>query len=122
MRALMRKPIVLWICVMVLIAASAVNGQVLYGSLTGLVIDPSSAVIPNAKVEALEVNTGLSRQTVTDSRGAYVFTNIPSGTYNVKVSASGFQPTAESGIVVTANEVRRADLKVQISTSTEVVE
>src|SRR5262249_15783905 len=117
------RSLAVWACLLLIVAVSAAHGQVLYGSLTGVVTDPSSAVIPNAKVEAREVNTGVTRSTPTDSRGSYLFTNIASGSYTITVTAtSGFQPVVESGIVVTANEVRRTDVRLQISTATQTVE
>ncbi len=53
--------------------ASSLPAQVLYGSLTGNVTDSTDAAIPNAKVTAVNANTGIERQVVTDERGAYVF-------------------------------------------------
>ena len=57
----------------VLLAAAAVPrvgySQVLYGSLTGNVSDPSGAAVPGAKVEAVNDATSTSRQTTTDERG-----------------------------------------------------
>jgi len=46
------------------------SARVLYGSLTGNVTDPSGAAVPGAKVEALDVGTGVSRQTIRNSRGS----------------------------------------------------
>ena len=48
------------------------QAQVLYGALTGNVSDPSSAAIPNAKVEVINTGTGIAKQTVTDSNGIYL--------------------------------------------------
>jgi hypothetical protein len=101
---------------------SAAHAQVLYGSLTGNVIDPSGAGIPGAKVTALNVDTGVSRDTQTDMRGVYLFNDVALGNYKVTVSSAGFQPTTEENVRVNANEVRRADFNLQISQSTQAVE
>ena len=45
------------------------HAQVLYGSLTGNVTDPSSAAIPAAKVQVANNDTGVTRQAETDARG-----------------------------------------------------
>jgi hypothetical protein len=96
--------------------------QVLYGSLTGNVTDPSSAAIPGAKVQAVNVQTGVARQAETDSRGAYLFSNLQLGTYKISVDATGFQTSIADGVRVNANEVRRVDFGVQISAATQSVE
>ena len=55
-----------WTIAFIIAAATshAAYAQVLYGSLTGNVFDPSSATIPNAKVEALNTNTGAVRNAI----------------------------------------------------------
>src|SRR5690348_12745204 len=64
--------------------------QVLYGSLTGTVLDPSGAVVAGAKVEAAGAQTGITSQATTDSAGIYRLTTLLPGTYNVTISAPGF--------------------------------
>src|ERR1700733_10998690 len=61
--------------------------QVLYGTLTGTVMDASGAEVPGAHVEALEVSKGLARQASTDSAGIYEFTDLLPGTYTITISA-----------------------------------
>src|ERR1044071_1464625 len=53
--------------------------QVLYGSLTGNVTDPAGAIVSGAKVEALNVNTGVSKIVNTDDRGVYLFSDLQPG-------------------------------------------
>jgi len=86
------------------------------------VTDPSDAAIPGVKVTALNGNTGIARDTDTDSRGAYIFTNLQMGTYRVTAAVKGFQTLVVSDVVVNANEVRRLDFRVPIATATETVE
>src|SRR3954453_13508138 len=118
----MRKLSIVLSAVAVLFAAETCNAQVLYGSLTGNVTDPSSAAIPAVKVEAANVETGVTRQAETDARGAYLFSNLQLGTYKVTVEAKGFQTTIVDQIAVKANEVRRVDIQAKIAQATETVE
>ncbi|HXB73949.1 MAG TPA: TonB-dependent receptor [Candidatus Acidoferrales bacterium] len=108
-----------------LIAAGTANpghAQVLYGSLTGNVTDPSSAGVPGAKVEALNTGTGSSHESTTDDRGAYLFTNLQPGIFKVTVSMKSFKTTIQSNVTVSQGEVRRADFSLQIAQTTETVE
>ena len=117
----MRK-IVLWAATLLLICGNIASAQVLYGSLTGNVTDPSSAAVPGAKVQVLNVEMGVKREAETDARGAFLFNNLQLGIYKVTVDAKGFAPAVVNEVRISANEVRRADFAVQISRSTETVE
>jgi Carboxypeptidase regulatory-like domain len=57
------------------------NAQVLYGSLTGNVSDPTGAAIPKAKIEVLNTGTGLVKTQETDDRGAFLLSDLMPGTY-----------------------------------------
>src|SRR4051812_23650174 len=72
-RALLNRPCLLVFSSVLLLLPSSGNAQVLYGSLTGNVVDASDASIPGAKVEAANASAGIVRQTTTDSRGVYLF-------------------------------------------------
>jgi len=109
----------------VLIAATTANpghAQVLYGSLTGNVTDPSSAAVPGAKVNALNSGTGISYESTTDDRGAYLFTNLQPGIFRVTVMLKSFKTTIQDSVQVSPGEVRRADFSLQIAQTTETVE
>src|SRR5262249_46051862 len=68
----------------------ATNAQVLYGSLTGNVTDPSGAALPSAHVEAVNVGTGVVSTATTNDHGVYLFSDLQPGTYKVTVSAANF--------------------------------
>ena len=56
------------------------------GSITGTVLDPSGAVVPNASVEIHNPVSGYDRTTTTDSNGKFNFTNVPFSPYHMTVS------------------------------------
>src|SRR5579884_1609215 len=113
-------------CSVVLLALSgifsAAHAQVLYGSLTGNVTDPTDAAIPGAKINATNVGTGLSREAEADVRGAYLFNDLQPGTYKVTATAQGFQTMAVTDVIVNANQVKRIDFLVQIATASQSIE
>ncbi len=59
-------------------------------SISGTVTDPTGAVVPNAKVTAVNVATALTRTTETTGAGSYTIPNLQPGRYNVTVEAPGF--------------------------------
>jgi hypothetical protein len=64
------------------------------GQLGGYVFDPSGAPIPNAHIQIQNLATGASWSAVTTSDGSWRIGGLPSGTYQVTATASGFQNTA----------------------------
>ena len=64
-----------------ILTATAV-AQTNEGAIAGNVLDPSGAMVPNAKISARHVNTGSTYETVSSSAGAYRFPNLRIGTYD----------------------------------------
>jgi hypothetical protein len=89
------------------------HAQVLYGTLTGNVVDGSGSAVAGARIEAVNIGTGLTKQAVSDSAGSYVFNDLQAGTYKVTISATSFGSVIEQGVVIDANSVRRVDVKLQ---------
>jgi len=98
------------------------TAQVLYGGLTGNVTDPSGAVVPNAKIEALNTLTGVARSTTSDANGVYRFNDLQAGNYKVTISAAGFATTVQNDIAVTVNTIKRADTQLGVAQASTVVE
>ena len=105
----------------ILLLSSTAQAQVLYGSLTGNVTDPSGAAVPGATVEALNVSTGVTRQTTSDERGVYLFTLLLPGAYKVTISASGFRPHTTDNVPIGANALQRNDVQLQLGQVTQSV-
>ncbi len=103
------------------IFSSAAKAQVLYGVLTGNVTDPSGAAVPDAQVEALNMATGVSRLTTSDSAGVYRFPELQPGAYKVTVSAANFGTSVTENVSVEANNTRRVDVQLQLKAQTESV-
>ncbi|HYN26010.1 MAG TPA: carboxypeptidase-like regulatory domain-containing protein, partial [Pyrinomonadaceae bacterium] len=58
--------------------------------LTGVVRDPTGAVVVNAAVKARNIATNFTRAAITNDEGNYQITNLPPGDYEVTVEADGF--------------------------------
>jgi len=58
------------------------------GSILGVVHDPTQAVVAGARIVATNVETNLSRETISTVDGSYRFLALPAGTYTVTATAS----------------------------------
>jgi hypothetical protein len=95
-----------------LFALRTAPAQVLYGSLTGFVLDSSGAAIPGARVEALAVGRGVRLQALTDDRGSYLFSDLQAGNYTVSASAPAFGTLVQENILIEVNTTRHLDVKL----------
>ena len=91
------------------------------GALAGTVKDSSGAVIPNATVTAISVDTGQVRTTITGTDGAYKFGLLPPGNFQVKVEAAGFGPAEVPSATVSVTETAVLDVALKVGTQTQSV-
>jgi outer membrane receptor protein involved in Fe transport len=73
-------------------------------SLTGVVTDPTGAVIQGASVTATNKSTNLKRTVSTGDEGAFVISNLPVGDYEVKISAQGFKTLSLSSVLLNVGQ------------------
>jgi hypothetical protein len=73
-------------------------------TMTGTVVDKTGAVIPNAMIVITEEASGVARSTTSDERGFFSLVGIPVDTYDVKVSAPGFNSLLRKGVAVHIND------------------
>jgi Carboxypeptidase regulatory-like domain/TonB dependent receptor len=120
-----RRTFVLGATLIALLAAGGaptLEAQVLYGSIVGSVKDSTGAAVPGAGVTITNVETRLSRQALAEANGAYTFSTVPTGTYVLKVSLSGFKTFTQPAVPVTLNSVTRIDATLQVGAVSESVE
>ena len=63
------------------------------GDITGTVTDASGAALPNAQVTVTSMEKGQTKAVITDKVGDFRMALLPPGNYEIKVNATGFQPT-----------------------------
>jgi hypothetical protein len=107
---------------LLLMSAQPVCAQILYGSIVGKVTDPSGAAVAGAAVSVTNKDTGVSREVVTDSSGNYEIPNVPTGAYDLKVTAPGFSAALRTGVPVSINNITRADMSLKLGAITETID
>ncbi len=91
-------------------------------SLTGTVSDPTGAVVPGAKAILIHVDTGVTRETTTSSRGIYVFAQLASGIYRLTVTQAGFKTAVHDRVIVRVASAVPLDVSLELGAVTETVE
>jgi len=94
----------------------------LYASIRGTVVDPSGAVVPDAKLTATNLATGLSYSTTSSKDGLFGFLQLPIGDYSVKVERSGFKTLTEGHIHLDLDQIYALNAKLELGAVAEVVE
>src|ERR1041384_2734891 len=110
-----------WVVVCLPAISHPAFAQILYGSITGYVKDASDAAVAGAAVSVTETTTNQTRQTVTNAIGGYSFQTLPAGSYTLRISRDGFSAYTEAGILVTINNVTRANAILKVGAVTETV-
>ncbi len=111
---------VLWIAAACFTSAAAVNAQTT-ATLLGQITDPSGTPVAGAAVKVENTGTGLTRETRSNSAGEYLIPTIPTGVYQVTVTASGFKTFVQSGVQLPVEQNIRVDAHLQIGQVTETI-
>ena len=98
-----------------------VYAQVAGATLSGTVSDSSGAAMPNATVSIKNTATGVARDVTTDAAGFYSAPNLLPGTYEVTVSATGFETRVESNLSLAVGEERGLNPIMQVGQVTQQI-
>lgn len=104
-----------------LLAPLTVKSQVVGGTISGNVLDPTGAVVPGAIVVIRNQETGSERRLVTDAVGAYAAPSIPVGSYAVNVTCEGFASQSRTNIPLTVGQATRVQITLHPGVMAEQV-
>jgi hypothetical protein len=96
-------------------------GQTNRSNLSGTVVDPSGAQIPNAKVMITNVETGISRTVATNNSGVYSAASLVPGRYSIQVSAKGFTTEELQNVVLTVGQSSVENITLKIGSVSQKV-
>lgn len=120
MHTSLRRGILAFFFAISAIAVSSAQSAGNSGSLTGVVMDPTGAVVPQAIVILSNPVSGYHRSATTDNAGHYQFTNIPLNPYHVTITAPGFTPSAQD-VDVRSTVPLQVNLTLKVGGSDTVV-
>ena len=119
LRCFRRSPLFLSVLFLMLFSVNSWAG--VGGSVSGTIKDASNAVVPNASVNATNVETGVQHQAATNGQGFYSFANLPIGHYNIAIQKTGFKPYQRTGVTINANSALTVDAILAVGERSDVV-
>jgi hypothetical protein len=96
--------------------------QLYTGTVTGVVSDPSGAVVPGAQFQLTDEQRGYVFTATSDTSGSYLFRSLSPGTYRIDVHATGFKSETQSGIILEVNHNLTVNFSLQVGAATQSVE
>jgi hypothetical protein len=105
-----------------LLSAGLLAAQEFRATLTGIVTDPSGAVVPNAQITALNAETRQKYQSATNAKGEYSILYVLPGTYSVWVASGGFRNEVQDNVQLDANQTIELNFKMEIGSANQTVE
>ncbi len=109
---------------LLMMPAMQVQAQSLFATLTGVVSDPSGAVVPGASVKLINERSGSTRDTVSNGEGYYSFASVVVGnfTYKLVVEAQGFSTYQATGIPILGGEKRNINVTLTLGAASQTVQ
>jgi outer membrane receptor protein involved in Fe transport len=106
-----------------LLAASALPQGIATGSISGTIADPSGAVVPGAKVTAVNTATNTASTAQTNNDGAFALRSLPPGTYKVTIESPNFRTTVLDKVEVSvARDTDLGTAKLELGKVGETVQ
>lgn len=110
-----------WAAIFLVLVGWAAHGQVTTASLSGTARDESGGVLPGVAVAVRNLDTGITRNVVTDHEGHYRVAALTPGTYEISASLAGFKTEVATGIQLAVGQALAVDLVLKVGQVAERV-
>jgi trimeric autotransporter adhesin len=117
-----RRELATCFLLLLLLVAPPLHAQIRSGTITGLVTDPSGAVVPGADVLVTETATSVSYPSKSDGRGLYTVPYLEAGDYTVTIAKAGFENFTVNNLHLDSAQTVRQDVKLTIGAASVHVE
>ncbi len=115
------KNLLLSLVCLLLVSGLSLRAQTDTGRVTGIVTDPTGAVVPDTTVKLTNTDTGATQTLTAGSDGNFTFSAVPRGNYKVEASHAGFQSVNQS-FVLQVSQIQTVEFKMPVGASSETVE
>jgi len=119
-QSLIRNLLLSIVCLL-LVSGLSLRAQTDTGRVTGIVTDPTGAVVPDTTVKLTNTDTGAIQTLTAGSDGNFTFSAVPRGNYKVEASHAGFQSVNQS-FVLQVSQIQTVEFKMPVGASSETVE
>lgn len=96
-------------------------GQEFRGTITGRVLDTSSGAIPNAVVQAKNLNTNETTTATTDGQGSYSIPFLRPGQYTLTATAQGFKQAIHENVIVEVGKILGINITLEVGQVSESI-
>lgn len=107
---------------LLLVLTGLALGQSFTAAVRGVVTDPTSSAVPNAKVVFTEVARNVQHTAVTDSQGRYQLNALPPGQYTMTVEAQGFKKHLQTAFPLVVQQQATLDVQMAVGEVSSTVE
>jgi hypothetical protein len=107
--------------VVLLLSGPASQAQIYYGSITGTVTDSTGAVVSGATITAKNIGNGAENSATSSDSGFYTISQLPIGTYELRVKQSGFKEFVATGVEVHTSTSAEVNAQLALGAASETV-
>lgn len=105
-----------------LLGAAAAWGQEARAAISGRVVDPQNAVVPQAEVTVRSDDTGVEQSAKTNDQGNWAVRFLIPGRYSLRITAPGFKQMERHGIVLETGDQKQFDTQLEVGSTSMQVE
>ena len=109
------------VCILLWLAGAVSAQTPTTGQITGVVRDPSGAVVSGAAI-TLSSAAGVQRNTVTDATGRFTFSLLPPGSYRLEAKKTGFAVTTAEDVAARITETTNLEINLEVAVQKAIVE
>jgi hypothetical protein len=113
--------LILTICAVIVFFQPIGKPQSTAASVTGRVLDPSNAAIPNATITVLNVDTQIAHHAVSNDDGLFSVSGLLPGNYRIEVAKPGFKTVIKPDVVLHVQDVVAINFRMILGSVTESV-